>query len=297
MSLKYFEQFKQLFFKEAAIFKSNFNNVESEFGDNWKQEFDLHLMKQFADNEENYINAIKGYSRFSIDAMRLQKRFNKKLKYEDVSYDEACEKVYLNEEYMFKLYLPGIFVSHFLWRHHHRQLMFYKENFLPLIEKSSDQRFYDVGTGTGFYSVQFIRHNPKAEGTGIDLSPYSRKFTANMIKAWGFENNFTSCDKNIIEESFEPFPFVQTIEVLEHLSDPQLFLNNLRKLLKKGGYGFLTAALTAPNADHIYLYWTPEEVIQQIEKAGFSVIKYCEDIAYEAEEGEHVPKLAAFIVQ
>ncbi len=290
------ELFRELFFKHAGIFKKTYLSVQSEFGNEWENEFNLHLEKLFAKDEDAYISAIKGYTNFAIDAMRLQKLFNKKLEYEDVSYEEACNKVYLNEDYMMSLYLPGIFISHFLWRHHYKQFVFYKDKFLPLLNESSDKRFYEVGTGTGFFTVQIFRHDNRFVGNGIDISPSSRKFTQNHVNAWGFENSFKSMDLNIIGADLEPLPYFQCVEVLEHLSDPQLFLNNLRKLLKQGGYGFITAALTAPNADHIYLYWNPEDVIKQLKLANFKVEDYIEEVAYEGKVGEYVPTLAAFIV-
>lgn len=296
MNNTHFELFKTTLSKHAGIFEKTLDKVIAEFGDDLIKEFDLHLEKLFGDNEERYIDAVNGYRNFCIDAMRLQNKFNKKLRYEDVSYEDACQKVYLNEDYMMKLYLPGILVSHFLWRHHYKQFVYYKEKFLPLFDKHDDKRFYDVGTGTGFYSVQIFRQVKNAIGYGIDISPHSRKFTRNNMTAWGFDKSYTSMDVNIIGADLEPLNFIQSVEVLEHLSDPQTYLNNLRKLLAEGGYGFVTAALTAPNADHIYLYWTPEEVIEQLNAAGFKVIDYIEEIAYEAQEGEHVPKLAAFII-
>jgi 2-polyprenyl-3-methyl-5-hydroxy-6-metoxy-1,4-benzoquinol methylase len=296
MAKESFELFRDMFFERAKLFKKTFLNVQSEFGEEWENEFDLHLEKLFSGDEEAYGNAISGYTNFSIDAMRLQKIFNKKLAYEDVSYEDALEKVYLNEDYMMKLYLPGIFVSHFLWRHHYRQFLFYKEKFLPLLDKIEDKRFYDVGTGTGFYTTQILRHDDSFIGHGIDISPHSRQFTLNNINGWGFQDSFKSMNLNIIGADLEPLPVIQSVEVLEHLTDPQLFLDNLRKLLKPGGYGFITAALTAPNADHIYLYWTPEEVIKQLETAGFSVKEYIEEKGYEGKPGEHVPIVAAFIV-
>ena len=229
--------------------------------------------------------------------MRLQRLFNKKRRYEDVTYDEAYEKVYMNDDYMFNLYLPGIFLSHFLWRHHYRQLLYYKREFLPLLDDLEDKRFYEVGTGTGTYTVQIYRHDPTFEGVGIDISPHSRAFTQQNIDGWGFDDSFTGLDVNIIGADLEPLPCVQCIEVLEHLSDPQLFLDHFRKLLAPGGVGFVTAALVAPNADHIYLYWTPEEVAEQLVKAGFEVKDYIKEEAYEAtEEDELVPTVAAFIV-
>ena len=296
MAREALELFRDLFFEKAGLFKKTYLSLESEFGDEWQDEFDLHLDKLFAKDIEANINAINGYTNFSIDAMRLQKLFNKKLAYEDVSYEDALEKVYLNEDYMMKLYLPGIFVSHFLWRHHYRQFLFYKEKFLPLLDNSEDKRFYEVGTGTGFYTTQILRHDDSFVGHGIDISPHSRKFTQNNINGWGFQESFKSMDLNIIGADLEPLPFIQSVEVLEHLTDPQLFLNSLRKLLKPGGHGFITAALTAPNADHIYLYWKPEEVIEQLETAGFKVQEYIEEEGYEGKPGEHVPIVAAFIV-
>ncbi|HWP48952.1 MAG TPA: class I SAM-dependent methyltransferase [Candidatus Limnocylindrales bacterium] len=296
MNLNSLELFKKIFFKNALMFKKTFLEVQSEFGPSWELEFDIHLEKLFGNDEEAYKNAVRGYTKFAIDAMRLQQLFNKKLKYEEVTYQEAYQKVYMNEDYMMHLYLPGIFISHFLWRHHHRQFLYYKKNFLPLLDTQDDKRFYEVGTGTGFYTVQIFRYDRNFHGYGIDISPYSRQFTMNNIKGWGYANSFTPMDINIIGADLEPLPCIQVVEVLEHLSDPQLFLNHLRKLLKPEGYGFITAALTAPNADHIYLYWTPDDVIKQLVSAGFKVLDYIEERAYEGQPGEIVPKVAAFIV-
>jgi SAM-dependent methyltransferase len=296
MANEAFEKFRDLFFQHASIFKKTFLEVESEFGDEWKKEFNDHLERFFGNDEEGYLNAVKGYTRFAIDAMRLQELFNKKLKYEDVSYEEACEKVYLNEQYMMTLYLPGILVSHFLWRHHYRQFLYYKKNFLPLLDEASQKEFYEVGTGSGFYSVQIFRHDPTFTGKGIEISPHSRAFTMKNLTGWGFDTRFQPKDINIIGANLDPLPFLQTIEVLEHLTDPELFLKHLRKLLKPGGYGFVTAALTAPNADHIYLYWGADDVIKQLQSAGFKVKDFIEEAAYEGQPGEYVPKVAAFIV-
>ncbi len=290
------ERFRQIFFEQAPIFQSTFLKVQSEFGEIWESEFDAHLRNLFGDNDEAYRNAARGYSKFAIDAMRLQKLFNKKLKYEDVTYEEACARVYMDEDYMMNLYLPGIFVSHFLWRHHYRQFNFYKQKFLPFLGSIEDKRFYEIGTGTGFYTVQVFRHYPDYWGYGIDISPHSRAFTMNHLKGWGFEDSLIPMSFDITKMELEPLPMIQAIEVLEHLSDPQMFLRCLRKLLQPDGRGFITAALTAPNADHIYLYWTPDDVIEQLRAAGFNVLDYIEEIAYEGKPGEHVPKVAAFII-
>jgi 2-polyprenyl-3-methyl-5-hydroxy-6-metoxy-1,4-benzoquinol methylase len=228
--------------------------------------------------------------------MRLQERFNKTRKYEDLSLEEAFERVYMNEEFMMNSYLPGIFLSHFLWRHHYKQFLFHKTQFLPRLDSIRDKRFYEVGTGTGFYTLQLFRHDPRFSGYGIDISPYSRQFTANQVSLWGFEKSFEPLDRNIIDAQLPPLPCVQSIEVLEHLTDPQLFLQHLRKLLQPGGFGFIAAALSAPEVDHVYLYWTVDEIIEQLRRADFEVLDCALNEAYPGLPGEIVPKIAAFIV-
>lgn len=296
MDLSALELFTTVFLEEAPIFKKTFWDVQEEFGAAWQSEFNIHLLKLFALDEAAYQNAVRGYGRFAIDVMRLQRRFNQTLKYEDVSYEQACERVYLNEEYMRTLYLPGIFVSHFLWRHHYRHFRYYKEHFLPLLDANPDKRFYEVGTGTGFYTLQALRHDGRFHGVGIDISPFSRRFTRQHVESWGYGDRLASLDVDILRTRLDPLPCVQSVEVLEHLRDPQAFLLALRKLLALGGYGFITAAITAPEADHIYLYWTADDVIEQLRHAGFTVNDFVEERAYEGAPGEHVPKVAAFIV-
>jgi 2-polyprenyl-3-methyl-5-hydroxy-6-metoxy-1,4-benzoquinol methylase len=290
------ELFSSIFLKEAAIFKKNFWKVQEEFGTPWQVEFDLHLRRLFGFDEDAYRGAIRGYTKFALDAMRLQQRFNRTRKYEDLSYEEACEKVYLNGDYMLSLYLPGVFVSQFLWRHHYRQFLFHKERFLPLLDRNSDKRFYEVGTGTGFYTVQMFRHDSRCRGYGIDISPSSRRFTQQHADNWGFGANLSLRDVDILTTALEPLPCVQTVEVLEHLGDPQAFLHAVRKLLAPGGHAFIAAAMTAPEVDHIHLYWSSEDIIAQLHQAGFAVEEYVENHAYEGAPGDYVPRLAAFIV-
>ena len=93
------------------------------------------------------------------------------------------------------------------------------------------------------------------------------------------------------------WPFLLSVEVLEHLEDPLSFIRQLRAMLAPGGRGFITAALTAPNEDHIYLYNSCDEIIEQLQTAGFEVISHVEEAAYKPRGDEPVPRIAAFIVK
>ena len=278
----------------AGIIQKQFK----EFGRTWLADFDTELRTFFKNDSTALSNAVQGYIRFALDGMLLQKRFDKTGRYEPKTYAEAASEVYQNQDYMFNLYLPGIHLSHFLWRHHYLQHIFFVERFLPLAISHGGLLFHDVGVGTGFYSKEMLRLMPHLKGQGFDLSRFSLAYTQRMLAAFGLADRYTCSIQDIIQDPpSKPAPFLFNVEVLEHLEDPLGFLKALNRMLEPGGYGLITAAVTAPNADHIYLYNSIDEVIAQIKQAGFKVVDSREDWAYEpTKPTESVPKNAAVIV-
>lgn len=278
----------------AGIVRKQFK----EFGRPWLVDFNTELQTFFKNDATALSNAVQGYIKFVLDGMLLQKRFDKTGRYESKTYAEAASEVYQNQDYMFNLYLPGIHLSHFLWRHHYLQHIFFVERFLPLAVSHGGSLFYDVGVGTGFYSKEMLRLLLHVKGEGFDLSRFSLGYTQRMLAAFGLDDRYTCGIQDIIQEPpRKPASFIFNVEVLEHLEDPLSFLKALNRMLEPGGYGLITAAITAPNADHIYLYNSIHEVVAQIEQAGFKVIDSREDRAYEPTKStESVPKNAAVIV-
>ena len=87
------------------------------------------------------------------------------------------------------------------------------------------------------------------------------------------------------------------VEVLEHLDDPVAFLRGLRRNMAPGARAFITAALNAAHADHIYLYRNPNEVQAHLVDAGFTLEQFFLGAAYKpSSPGVPVPEAAAFIV-
>jgi 2-polyprenyl-3-methyl-5-hydroxy-6-metoxy-1,4-benzoquinol methylase len=229
--------------------------------------------------------------------MKLQVQFQKTKEYENKTYAEAASEVYQNKDYMFSLYLPGILLSHYLWRHHYAQHVFFLEKFLPLVDRNGGEVFYDIGVGTGFYSKELLTRT-SLKGKGFDLSPHSLEHTVMLLRAHNVDDRYEANLRDIIKAPVSlAADYLVNIEVLEHLEDPQLFLNSLAAMLKPGGYGLISAAINAPNADHIYLYRNSDEVSVQLNKAGFDIVDFVVDEAYEPRKnGELVPVNAAFIV-
>lgn len=297
MDYKNVEEIRKALKSQFPYFAGVIDRQIEEFGDEWLSLFDRDLEAFFEKDKERISAAVKGYGKFALDSMRLQVKFQKNKKYDEITYEQAHRNVYQDRQYMFDLYLPGIYLSHYLWRHHFLQHIFFHQKFLPLVEHHGGTQFYDIGIGTGFYSKEMLT-NLAATGEGFDLSPFSIEHTMTMLRRHGVDHRYTTNLRNIVTEPVQtPAPFIINVEVLEHLDNPQQFLGSLCRMLEPGGYGFITAAVNAPNADHIYLYRSGSEVARQIEAAHFKIVDHIEDEAYKPRtDGELVPINAAFIV-
>ena len=267
-----------------------------DFGQSWLEDFEEELQKFFAGDIPALDKATDGYGVFALDAMKLQKRFDKDRQYIPKNYADVAEAIYYSSTYMFDLYLPGILLSQFLWHHHYRQLMFFRERFVPRARAIGVRSFYDVGVGTGFYSKEMLQAFPEARGNGCDISEHSLGHTGKMLERWGFTARYEPRKVNILTANLPPADSIVSVEVLEHLEDPPAFLRALHGMLRPGGVGYVTAAINAPNADHIYLYRSIEDVLKEIKGAGFKVIEHAEYFGYVPKPGESVPSGGVCIV-
>ena len=268
---------------------SNIPRQIEKLGDNWVKDFANDIDTRFPEESELF-KAADGYAEFAMDALILTAKFQKTKRYDNKTYEEAANEVYQCEEYMHKLYLPGIFLSHYLWDHHYAQQVFYEEVVKPKLP--SKGYFYDVGVGTGFYSRNLLRDSGMS-GIGCDMSPHSLSYTRSTLTNHNLADRYGCLLGNFysLQHQIKAADFVLSIEVLEHLEDPQEMINALFNSLKPGGLGMISAAVNAPNADHIYLYRSGEEVEAQLEKSGFKIISSICDKAYEArKKGEIIPE-------
>src|SRR3990172_12385145 len=97
-----------------------------EFGEAWENEFNASVAALFGQDPVTWKEAIDGYAEFCTDALRAQIYFERKGKYKASSYDEVAATCYHNQDFMLRCYLPGMFLSHFIWPHHHRMLRYFR---------------------------------------------------------------------------------------------------------------------------------------------------------------------------
>lgn len=267
------------------------------FGDSWADEFEEALSHSFTDSDQLGA-AVKGYAAFAMTSLRLQARFDKNGGYEAKTYAEAASQVYHNETYMQAEYLPGLFLSHYLWPHHYRQIQFFEIAFLHSLAVAEIRSFLEVGVGTGLYSRIALQKLVQTSGRGVDISASSQRFAQRQMTAFGLSERYSVDLEDVVTETPDASAeALICVEVLEHLEDPVKFLRALRRVLKPGGKAFITAALNAAHTDHIYLYRNVGDVEAQIVAAGFAVEQYFVGQAYAPTRTDGpVPLAAAFVV-
>jgi SAM-dependent methyltransferase len=267
------------------------------FGDSWATDFEQVASAMFP-NPAALAAAVKGYATFAMQSMRLQAVFERERQYKAKTHEQASNEVYFNEMHMMQEYLPGLLLSHFLWPHHYRQLQFFDSAFVQTMRVARATSFMEVGIGTGLYSGLLLRKLPSIKGIGIDISPSSKKFTEAQMVALGVASRYHVELRDITSIPIEPkADWLVCVEVLEHLDDPVAFLRGLRRNMAPGARAFITAALNAAHADHIYLYRNSNEVLTHLVDAGFTLEQSFVGAAYKpSSPGVPVPEAAAFIV-
>lgn len=293
------ERLEKILTKTAPYMASTVSRGKETFGESWENGLENILEVLFDNDEQSLQESIKGYIMLSLDSIRLQKLFERDRCYQKKNYSSLLDEFYSNENYMNSVYLPANLLIHYLWPHQYRQLLYFQENFLPeILNYPGENSFCDVGTGTGFYSLQILRINEKITGTGFDVSEFSLKYALKNITAFTLNSRWTAIKKDIIHDPpSQKWPVIISIEILEHLEDPLQFLRILRHMLSDGGKAFISAAITAPQRDHIFLYNGIDEIMSHLYQAGFEILDFRDFPGYPRQRNKPVPRIGSCIVQ
>lgn len=244
---------------------------------------------------EALIDLIHGYAEFCNDSMRNQVFYEKNGRYRASSYAETARDFYHNEEHMRRRYLPGMFVSHYVWPQHYNMQRGFRSLLLPRVRDS--KVFFEVGVGCGVYSMLTLNEFPEVRGVGFDISQFSLDYTGWMLDRFGLMGRYKLENHDISQGYAEQCDFLICQEVLEHLENPAEFCTWLAGMVKPGGHAYITAALNAAHSDHIYLFHEPRELEQMLRDAGLQPMHQQEEFAAGFKPRNISPSLSGFLCE
>lgn len=181
------------------------------------------------------------------------------------------EAVYKDGQVMEGYYLVGLLLSYFTWIHHYWMLQFFQGKFLA--RDGSVGSIMEIGVGHGLFSLLASRRWGQASITMTDVSEHSLAFARRLLTSDGRTEGVTYLHFDVMKAT--PLPRVDRLicsEVLEHIPDPLALLRQILDALQPGGLAFVTAAINAPQIDHIYLFSSRQDVEAMVAEAGLALI-------------------------
>ena len=143
------------------------------------------------------------------------------------------------------------------------------DKFLEKYSKHLKGHLVDLGCGEAPFKEYFLQFTDKY--TGVDWSNTFHNSGADVISDLNVEINL---DDEVADS-------IISMSVMEHLCEPQIFLNESYRILKGGGEMVLQVPWQwrIHEAPHDYFRYTPYGLKYMFEKAGF------EDVRIEAQNG------------
>ena len=212
---------------------------------------------------------VQGYQWMCQMVLEEELEFRRNGRYRLSSFAEAEQTVYANQELM-ALYMDGLLLSQVLWSNHIAIIDYYLRDFLG--EAGSSASHLEIGPGHGL--LLFLASlATTGQITGWDVSQTSLNHTKTALMRLGARPGINLVERNLFtDQALEArFDSIVISEVLEHLDNPAAALKELSRLITPGGRLFVNAPVNSPAIDHIYLFRTPEELVDLVDAAGFKV--------------------------
>lgn len=125
----------------------------------------------------------------------------------------------------------------------------------------TDKKILEVGAGSG------LLQDHVADYTGLDISPTARRY---------FHKPYVEASATGMPFPDATFDGLWTIWVLEHIPNPELALNEIRRVTKPGGYMFLYPALDVSRFSADGLHARPYKDLDVKQKTMKSLIPFAE---------------------
>lgn len=129
--------------------------------------------------------------------------------------------------------------------------MYFKQILSSYLLNKNLTKILDAGSGIGAYTFLLGQTYPQAKVTGGDIDKYKLKSCQMMTKELGLRNiKFSYLDITKINNKENCYDLVVNIDVLEHIDNYELVLENFFKMLQKNGYLYIH--VPQPNQKRIF---------------------------------------------
>ncbi len=110
----------------------------------------------------------------------------------------------------------------------------------------------DLGCHSGLFTEKIIKSVNPVSLYGLDISHQAIKLAKKRIKM----GNFVVGDAHNVPYDSNFFHAVFCLEMLEHIDDPQQVLREIKRVLKKGGYGIILVPTESKLFKIVWAIWT-----------------------------------------
>ncbi len=235
------------------------------------EKYIVYLLKDGLDDE--YL--VRSYLTIVEDTFREELYFRENGSYRYSSFAEAQEVVYNNADYMHR-YMIGLALSAYWWLNHLTIKRFFNKQ-IPLLSKMHGL-YREVGPGHGMYFLESISKCNFEKYQGIDISPTSVSMTKKIVTGgyFGDSSNVEIILADFLESSnLEKASALVMGEILEHVENPENFLERAYDTTTDDAFVFLTTCINSPAIDHLYNPGSVEALEKQIKRHGFYIKDSC----------------------
>jgi SAM-dependent methyltransferase len=218
----------------------------------------------------------KGFNLFSDEFFDRQLDSLRSGSYRATDYETVRKEIYANDEYMATTYYPALLLS-YLASPNYRHILRSLNTILIGWKNSGVNRIVDIASGHGLLLLYALKILDEATGVSVDLSPVAARFSNSLqvTTGWG-SARFSSITRDLLttqpSELQGPFDAAICCELLEHIPNPDAFLERIRECLVPQARMFVSAAVRMESVDHLTFFATTNEVTRLLEDAGFAVL-------------------------
>jgi len=114
----------------------------------------------------------------------------------------------------------------FLYYLAQKSALFDQKNILDLLEKNPKAKLLDLGCGDGSWTKRVAQKIGTNNITGVDIITYPNTIKLNLNKKFPFPTN--------------TFDVISANQIIEHIENTDLFLSELKRVLKPNGYAIIS---------------------------------------------------------